>query len=462
VPNHDRGETVRNELQKEAQKWAAGNYDPRLLQELRHEAILLNHAHYQETIPVYQKLTREEGIGKNTDIATIKRKLSFTDGIFKSYQQEWLDIGDFKAMSQWLDLIFHKRINLDVSGISSLDEWADRLENVNIKLVFSSGTSGTFSFVPHDKDEWKKSRDINISCLAPLLASRVVSSPAQFFMKVMSLEVLIKSVLEKGLPDYEAVFLGFRRGRMGNQALIMELASLFRHQSYLYDMDIPAAVLRSLARGVQGEKEQVVVDRLQNEISGNGKERNYQRIIQNIRESTTAGRRVFIFGAPYQFKELCEIMSKLTCTLNKGSLALFGGGWKSFSGEMVLREALVSMISKTFGLSEEMILEGYSMTEINILMLRCKQGCFHIPPIIEPVLYDEELNPKEGNEGDGRFGFLDPLAVSYPGFIISGDMVHMVDSKCECGLRGPAITEIGRVQGQEIKGCGGIMNSMRA
>ena len=101
------------------------------------------------------------------------------------------------------------------------------------------------------------------------------------------------------------------------------------------------------------------------------------------------------------------------------------------------------------------------MTEINTLLLRCEHGRFHIPPIIEPVILDEELNPLEGKDNRGAFGFLDPLAVSYPGFIISGDYVHMIDGECDCGLTGPAITEIGRMPGSEVKGCGGIMGSLR-
>ena len=59
-------------------------------------------------------------------------------------------------------------------------------------------------------------------------------------------------------------------------------------------------------------------------------------------------------------------------------------------------------------------------------------------------------------------GFLDPLDISYPGFIISGDEIHFVDGECACGLSGPAVTEIGRARHREVKGCGGIMASLAA
>ncbi len=102
------------------------------------------------------------------------------------------------------------------------------------------------------------------------------------------------------------------------------------------------------------------------------------------------------------------------------------------------------------------------MTEANVFMVRCDHGRFHIPPILEPVIFDEALLPLAGTTGHGIFGFLDPLALAYPGFIITGDLVRLVGGDCACGLSGPAITEIGRAQNREIKGCAGVMASVRA
>jgi hypothetical protein len=120
------------------------------------------------------------------------------------------------------------------------------------------------------------------------------------------------------------------------------------------------------------------------------------------------------------------------------------------------------MITNSLNILPEMILEGYSMTETSVLTMRCKYGRFHIPPIIEPVIFDDALNPLEGDDVRGTFGFMDALATSHPGFIISSDYVHMVNSECPCGLHGPAILEIGRLPGAEVKGCGGIMGSFSA
>ena len=149
-------------------------------------------------------------------------------------------------------------------------------------------------------------------------------------------------------------------------------------------------------------------------------------------------------------------------SLPPGSVILFGGGWKSFTGDVMQPEELTKELVSTFNVPPSNILEGYSMTEVSMLMLRCEYGRFHIPPVLEPVILDEGLNPLEGTDLRGTFGFLDPLARSYPGFIISGDLVHLLDGGCRCGLTGPAVTEIRRPQSMEVKGCGGIMSSVAA
>jgi len=74
-----------------------------------------------------------------------------TDDLFKSYNQGWLDDGDFVSMNAWLNQIFHLPVEVDVKDIQSIDEWVDCLERNGIKLVYSSGTSGNLSFVPRDQ-----------------------------------------------------------------------------------------------------------------------------------------------------------------------------------------------------------------------------------------------------------------------------------------------------------------------
>jgi hypothetical protein len=460
---------IQNKLIKASQSWALRlECDADQARELRRDAILLNHAYYLNNIPIYQKLAREENIGEVTDIEVIKKKLMFSDDIFKSYSQEWLDNGDFNKMNLWLSSIYHKQVKPDIQGVRSIDDWLERLETTDINVAFSSGTSGTFSFVPRDTENWALAKTANTCYLAPLLLNMDTGIsrgifPLKQIIKSLSPENFVNIISKTGLHNYDAFFLGFKQGRMGNQMLMQELSPIFRKCCFLYDMKIGASTLRCLRRGARNEEEQKLVEQYQNEVITQ-REQNYSNILEKIKTSTEEGQKVFIFGAPFQFKELSEFISSHNrkLVLNKGSLLLFGGGWKSFTGELMKREDLVKNLTDSFSLPPERILEGYSMTEISILTVRCACGRFHIPPLIEPVVFDDELNQVEGKEISGIFGFLDPLATSYPGYIITGDRVHLVDGECQCGLAGPALTEIGRAKNREIKGCGGIMGSIGA
>jgi hypothetical protein len=359
-------------------------------------------------------------------------------------------------------------VNVDVTGISSIDRWIDRLAESGIRLVYSSGTSGSFSFIPRSAENWALLRTVSTFYITPYLLSTKLGKPLQqrlvkLACRFLSPETFARASQRVGLSDYDAVFLDFSQGRTGNQSLEQELAPLFRNHTFLYETDLSPSVLRLATRGPKTEEDRQQLLALQEVVVGQ-KEQNYRRVIGHLERSTAEGQRVFMFGTPQQFKELCETIAARGdgIGLNQGSLILFGGGWKSFTGERIPRDLLLTMMSENLGLPAERIMEGYSMTEISAFTLRCDQGRFHIPPFIEPVLFDQELELLEGSDLRGTFGFLDPLAISYPGFIISGDEIHFVDGECACGLSGPAVTEIGRARHREVKGCGGIMASLAA
>ena len=436
--------------------------------ELRQQATLLLHAHYLDSIPAYARLAEQEGVGPLDDVEPIKTKLMFPDDLFKSYNQKWLDDNEFGRMTGWVSEIFHQRVTLDTDGITSIDEWIARLETAGVRLVYSSGTSGNLSFVPRDPPAFQRLRTASTAYLAPLLLARQAGWAWQRPLvraaaRLLPPETFARLSQRRGVKDFDAVFLDFSHGRTGNQTLMRELAPVFRRYFFLYETDLSPSVLRLMARGPRTEDDRQALARL-HEVVVIQQEANYQRIAGHIRQSTAGGQKVFIFGTTHQYKELCDSLAARgeTLALRPGSLVLFGGGWKSFTGQRISREELVGLMAERLGLPATHIIEGYSMTEINAFMLRCEHGRFHIPPLIEPVIFDEELLPMSGSDLRGVFGFLDPLASAYPGFLVSGDEVRLLAGDCPCGLTGPAVTEIGRARAREMKGCGGIMASLAA
>lgn len=63
----------------------------------------------------------------------------------------------------------------------------------------------------------------------------------------------------------------------------------------------------------------------------------------------------------------------------------------------------------------------------------------------------------------GRFAFLDPVAHSYPGFIITGDRVKLLEECPVCEKSGPILdSDITRMAGAEAKGCADLMRGLMA
>jgi hypothetical protein len=154
----ERVQELRQELIKVSQAWASGaDIDAGQAAAWREETLLLNHRHYLREIPVYRKLAAEAGCGDDADIAAIKRNLMFSADIFKSYDQSWLDAGDYAGMTGWLSAS-----TTGASGPIYRGEDHRRLiSRLGEDDVHASTAQGlrTFSFVPRDAGDWELSRE---------------------------------------------------------------------------------------------------------------------------------------------------------------------------------------------------------------------------------------------------------------------------------------------------------------
>jgi phenylacetate-coenzyme A ligase PaaK-like adenylate-forming protein len=435
---------IHERLREITRVWGIGErWDKGEAQRLREEAFLLNHTRYYEQIPAYRALAREAGVGARlADPDAIKKDLVLTDDIFKSYDTSWLDRSSWQEMTAWLRTIYHSEIPGDFSSVKTMEEWLERLGAAGVHVIYSSGTTGRYSFVPRDRLTWDS-----------LITNGIYTVLSAVYRRSLAIE------------EYDAALLTFKSSHMGIQMVGMEIAKVVPNAYFLYDMAMPAHAVRIIQRGPRNEEELAVIGRFQGMLTAEKWSR-YRHMLERIEESCRRGRKVFIFGAPYQIMEMCETASSRGgLVLREGSLVFLGGGWKTFAGERLEKAELCRRIESALNVPAGNVMEGYSMTEMNALMLCCSNERFHVPPLLEPVLFDEALTPRAeaDGEGVGIFGFLDPFAVSYPGFLVTGDMVRLVDVDCPCGMCGYAIEGgIQRAPGREIKGCGGIMASVQA
>lgn len=408
----------------------------------REEVILLNHQRYYENIPVYKKLADNLGLKNVEDVETIKNNLMSTDDMFKSYSAEWIDNKDFVKMTQWLRSIYISDLKADTTDINSIDSWIRRLYEIDkVQVVFSSGTRGKYSFVPKDE-----------ITLEAYLGNGIFS----FMPRVLSLGL--------SSEDFEGFILGFKSGFMGITLAGIRIGQAFPKTTYLYDTHLDGDTIRAVIRGPQNQEQMKMVEEFLAKTVYD-KEGTYGRIVNNLYEAVQKGKYVAFVGAPFQYKGLCDYLIKnnKTLKLKEGSLAFYGGGWKTFEGEKITKEEFVKLIETTLNIPSSLIIQGYSMAEANDLFVECEAGKIHMTPLLEPVVVDEDLIPLKGDNLKGLFGFLDPFALSYPGFVITGDIVNLIKGKCECGKIGYYFEgEIVRAVGKEVKGCAGVMGSIRA
>ena len=433
----------------------------------RHAAIRANHRHYFERVPIYRTLATQARIPAEATIEQISREMMSTDHIFKSYPQAHLDGNDYGAMNEWLRQVFDRPVEAPVAGVDSVDGWLERLQAAGIHTVFSSGTSGQISFVPRDAYTWSLLTGLSTSYI-PLFQMRQGIArgwervAARSAARMLAPHRFARFFQRHGLRSFDGFFLSFASGTQGTQVVGQVLAGMVGRATFLFDLQLSATAVRALVRGPANEREQRLADAFL-EATVQRREENYRRVLAAMRDSVRARHRALVFGAPFMIKQFCDwlVAAGEELVLRPGSMLFHGGGWKSFEGDRIDEPALLALVEQATGITAGNVSEGYSMTEAQVVFPRCREGRFHIPPITETVIFDEALEPLEGADVYGALGFLDPFAACYPGFIITGDNVRRRTEECPCGVSGLTITDIGRVAGREVKGCGGIMAAMQ-
>ena len=462
TPHHER-------LLHESMRWAAGSpFDPARARQSRRDVVRRNHRHYRNRIPLYRQIAERAGVNDDASFDTLAHSMLLPDAIFKSYPQSLLDKRDFGGMDRWLRTIFHDDVKAPVDDPDTVDDWLASLEDRGIHAVYSSGTSGNLSFVPRDDYSWWLFREGSLH-YAPLLLARrgvvgrVKAPLAAFAGRTLSRAHFMRLFKRLGFRDFDGIFLNFSGGNQGTQLVGQELARRVRKANFLYPTMMSATAIRALTRGQASPAEQARTDAFL-DATVRRKEENYDRMIGATRASIDEGQRIMVFGAPYLVREFCDrvLAGGERIVLPPGSIVGYGGGWKTFDGEALSERALLDLIERAVGVKKQFVVEAYSMTEIGAIMMKCEHGRFHVPPHLETIILDDALEPVEGEDLTGILGVMDPFAVSYPGFLITGDNVHRTGSLCPCGLSGDTILSVSRASGAEVKGCGGIIAAVEA
>lgn len=396
-------------------------------EKLQLEAVRINFARLRNRIPALKKLADRQGVEHIDKIEDVL-PVCFDHRVLKNYPIQIIENRDFAKLTQWLDkLTAHDLTRMDLSGLTTIEGWLQRLEAFGMLVTYSSGTTGKLSFVPRSYDElgpWKfHFYSVNRACSG------------------------IDHWHER-LPTFSPMYRGGYQTMMKMMDLFnVEMAGGPQHYHTLYDSHIPADLMalsgRLQAAEDKGEVMSLGLDpalleqRRQMLEQGRRREQDMEawfgKIIRDFR-----GQKVKIGGT---FADLYRVAKAglergMTCEFAPGSVLSGGGGMKGYKDAPADWE---DQVKHFFGVNRLANQYGFSECIGNAPL--CDAGYFHFPPYTVPLLMDADGNsmPREGVQ-KGRLVLVDPIPMSYWGGFTSGDEVIMHwDEKCDCGWGGPRI-----------------------
>lgn len=418
----------------EAVQLAAMN---RRLEERRHQ------------IKMLEKLADGQGI-RQVDSLDGMAPLLMPHDVYKSYPVSLLAKRQFERLNTWLaKLTRYDPAAVDVADCDSIDSWLTKLrEATPLDVATSSGSSGTCSFFPKSKRDYR----LSMMGLRVQLAQKFGEDPrpGDIEDKIHAIIPLYRDghastgafakysgeIFAKGDPRYWHTAFNFKIS-----SDLMWLAARLRAAAAKGDaskVDVPPGLL---ARREEWERAQKDMPAQQLEF--------VNRMIRELR-----GQRVFVMSTSNLLYAAAKrgVENGLSGVFAPDSVFMGGGGAKG----VALPDDLEEVICKFF--NTQRMISSYGMTEMNSFSVLCDHDRYHVLPWVTVFLLDLDTGrplPRT-DKRTGRAAFFDMTQDSTWGGIVTGDLVTVDwDRPCECGRTSVAlekkIERISTIQGGDDK-----------
>jgi hypothetical protein len=333
-----------------------------------------------------------------------------------------------KDLAYWIVGIFTGDLpKIVVEGANpTFDDIVNAFNTKGLAVMYTSGTSGRFSVIPRDMKTFRAAE----YALAKSRASMVAQTDDHVLLLFPN-------------PARTNLFIG----RVSSLSY-----DLFGDVHYAVDSAITAEVTQKAMSGnerlsgrmpssVQSETQQKIVDKTVQWLE------RYEKTEESIR----------LGGPPFMLVLVMNALQKDGKRFDFGERGnvLTAGGWKIHENARFPHADFRKQVQNVLGIPEARCLDLYGLCESNGFMMQCPEGHYlHAPyTYLKPLVLDDALMPVGYGEW-GHFAFLDALAQSYPGFIISGDLVRLLERCPVCDRPGPVFEpEVHRAKGEEVRGC---------
>lgn len=424
---------------------------PANLRELQLEALRERFAEKRQQLKIVDRRATDAGINEIRTLDDVV-SLLFVHTNYKSYPESFVDKGQWKNMSLWLQTLTSAPVTkVDMDGVKDADEWVNRLRAAGHEIFASSGTSGKCSFLDQTaadvalaktayeqgfRAQWapvKPNRDRTAFVFFPRTGVHRLCGPNDhFFTNIVAAPDAVHFVSKEPLLCAPGIRAGqLRRALAAGTALPDEIAAFeAENAERAKKMDASVAEFMDL-------------------------------IYENRHNPLAFG---VMWPQAFQIVQTMRARGVKDGDMHPDTVLCMGGGIKGVKLPDDYREQIHSF----FGLKPDRYFNSYAMVEMTGLSpFRHDLNAYAMPPWIVPLILDKSgeklLNPQDGKgQVEGRMALFDLLTDARWGGLISGDKV-VVDFDSADGFSGPLVRSIARYQdleeGEDKLTCAGTVDS---
>lgn len=421
------------------------------LAELQLEAVRERFAQQVQRVPVLARRAKELGVTRIDRLDDIV-PLLFAHTNYKSYPEAFIDNGQWKHMSLWLQTMSSvSTANIDVEGVEDVDDWIDRAKDAGHWVFSSSGTSGKNSFLNEGHDERERARNAYLHGFNIATPGYKPAQDRHVFSVMASKGVHKLTHACNFLYDAWAKPDGLHR--------------LIKEPMKAMDTMRPHQLRRLLASGKIGPAE---IEAFENKMEAKAQENGIR--FDNWVDEIISLRHEPLYIAT-MWAQAWMIVERLRergikdGDFHPDTILSLGGGTKGARIPEDYRE----QIMRFFGLDEGRMSNSYGMVEISgFCGLIQPHGVYATPPWLVPLVLDKTgdalHNPASGSgQVEGRMAFFDLNAEYRWGGIISGDKVTVDFGSGLDGVNTPIVRSIARYadleEGEGKLTCAGSIDS---
>jgi len=415
------------------------------LESLQIEAAQEAFERQREHVTVLDRRARDVGIDKINSFEDIV-PLLFSHTTYKSYPLTFISSGKWNLLLKWYASLSAVPVNdVDVSGVSSIDDFIDRLWAAGHAVYVTSGTSGKCSLLNHTE------RDRAFSAL---VAEKTTGWP-----DIVAPE-----------PIRRMYWLGPKKGPMRGIDTFATFARLFAKPGevvHLSEDTVRVSELMragALRRSMQdGTATPAQIADFQNTTAAKAAvaAESFQRVIADIEEHHSEPLVMSgMWAQQYQITMALKSAGIPPREFHPQTLVTAGGGRKNLD----MPEDFEKQVFDYFGPVRRT--NSYGMTEMSAPHQACELGRYHLLPWVIVLLLDEpgeRLRTAETGVIDGRYAFLDTSFEGRWGGLITGDRIFIDNDRCACGRPGKTIgldiKRYGELGGDDKITCAGTFDN---